>query len=625
MKDNTNRARRQSFSAKSTNMSLPRDYPWKVLGWLRQDLEEHLESDQTELLEQIVRDRDFAAAQILADDWGLQNSINSPRSEHVSKIRARYQLSSLLKKFRFDTEKEQRLEVATEKFRAAEDVCSAFNSENYLKLSFGETEHDAQVFSYARSFLSKLLDGGSTSTHDIVTKWSRHGPGSNLDTCKGKISLYDKYGNWPYSCTKSAIPYARYLIQSDKRWLGFLEDSYRSRFKIPTHLILNQEEFWQQVLTIVEGNRITFVPKSALTERTIAIEPSINLMLQLGVDGHIRTRLKRWDVDLDSQEKNQRFAYQGSINPTSDQYSTLDLSAASDTISLKLCELLLPPDWYSYLCKIRSPLGKLGDEVISYEKISSMGNGYTFALESAIFASFCYGVIRSCEGVCDPKTDFCVFGDDIIVKQKHVSKVVRALNSAGFALNLEKSFVSGPIKESCGADWALGKPVRPVFLSDTPTDVFDLLVDVNRLERQLSLRWGIEGSITVTNMEKWIPESFRRFTGPRSDTEFDSYRHQPYPTNHRRNRNGSWKYICLSRKAVTRKGNFFLQRKMMHDLRGASIRPIKALFGSKRKKITSGGNRFTVTKSYSWTVGTTYSAADFWQSDYTDLLAGMMG
>jgi len=605
---------------KKVKLHLPADYPWKVLSWLRNDLAEFLGSDENDLLSQIIRDRDFFSLTLLSELWGLQNVsitllVDNP---HVSTTRAKYQLSALLKKFQFSTDKDKRESKALEKFLAAEDVCQAYNRCGYEALCWSKTEADASIFTDAKTFLQKLL-GTVAPSLDILTLWSRHGPGSNLDTYKGQSSIYYKYENWPYSCTKDAIQYARFLISTNKRWLGYLEDSYRKRNNISAHVILDQQVFWDNVLKVVKGNRITFVPKDAHTERSIAIEPTMNLMLQLGVDGFIRKRLKRWDIDLDSQKKNQVLAFRGSINPTSSSYVTLDLAAASDSISLKLCELLLPPEWYSYLCKIRSPQGVIGDEVVIYNKISSMGNGFTFALESAIFASLCYGAIMMEKGVCDFKDDLSIFGDDLIVKQDVVNRVVHALGIAGFQLNTEKSFLSGLVKESCGTDWVHGKPVRPVFFKTFPTDVMALFTDINRLKRVLLLRWGIEKSLTVMNMTKWIPEQFRSISGPYSDTDFDSYMHCRQPIGGYKNY--MWRHPRLVKKSIQVSGKNFLLRKLMHDLRGTNEK-FDQFVKAKRKEFTNGGSRFTVYKSHSYTVSKSYSATSTWSSNYAEEILG---
>jgi len=596
-------------------VQLPMDYPWQVLGWMSKDLAEFLDDDESALLAQIIRDRDVFALHLLSEQWGLQELSKSPvyQFSHISKQRALYQLSALLKKFRFDTDKDKRELMAIAKFRKAEAVCLTYNRCGYQALDRSETEQDACVLTYARSFLKKLL-GVASPTREIVTAWSRHGPGANLDTCGGQSSVYEKYGNWPYSCSKGALRYARFLIETDQRWLGALEDSYRARFKIPRHAILDQRVFWSNVLKVVKGNRIAFVPKDARTERSIAIEPAINLMLQLGVDGHIRKRLKRWDVDLDSQTKNQRMARIGSIVDSDESFVTIDMSMASDTISLKLCEQLLPDAWYHYLCDICSPFGVFKKEVFEFSKISSMGNGFTFVLESAIFAALVSGAIKAAFGVCCYRTDMSIFGDDIIIKKKAAAVVIHTLNRAGFSLNVEKSFLNGNIRESCGTDWIRGKPVRPVFFDETPIDVMELFTDINRLKRVLHLRWGLEDTLTIKSMCKWIPENFRDITGPYSDIAFDSHLHVSAPSVEYVF--GGWSHPRLVKSLVHKSGKSFLFRKIMHDLRGVPV--VDPVY--KTKLTTPGGNRFTVYKNYSYAVCKTYSATSKWSHDYAEVI-----
>jgi len=367
---------------------------------------------------------------------------------------------------------------------------------------------------------------------------------------------------------------------------------------------------------VVDGNRITFVPKNALTERSIAIEPAMNLMLQLGVDGYIRTRLKRWGIDLDSQLANQFMAFNGSQHDSEDSYVTLDLAAASDTISMLVCKNLLPPEWYQYLLCLRSPVGQLGDETIIYEKISSMGNGFTFVLESAIFSAVCFAVIKASKGFVDTKTDYNIFGDDLIVRKDMVPNVKKYLEICGFSLNWDKSFMAGPVRESCGSDWFNGKPVRPVFFKELPTDVMGLLTDINRLKRLLSLRWGIENSLTVRNMVRWIPERFKGFYGPCSDTEFDSYLHRSRPL-FQSYRQCRYEYQRLLKQPTVRSCKDLFMRKLMHDLKGRSSDP-ELLFGTEFQKIAAGGSRFTVLKSYSLTVSKTLSRSETWSASYAE-------
>lgn len=588
---------------------VPGDYPWKVLGKLAEDLGQFLSDDERWLITYIVRNRDFASYLSLGEAWGLQSI--SPQDTNLENVKAKYQLTALLKKFQFPGDRNARIQKAVEKFQAAEDNCRAFNHGGWKALVFGLEEWEVEAITYAKSFLRRLL-GDRLPGSKVMTLWSRHGPGSNLDTCQGQNSLYHKYENWPYSCTIDAFRYARFLIQSDERWFGALIESYRDRVGIPMHYPLDMNAFWASVIKIVDGNRIDFVPKSSETERTIAIEPSLNLMLQLGVDGVIRKRLKRYGVDLDCQEKNQEMARLGSLGKG---FVTLDLAAASDSISVRLVEELVPWEWTRYLMDLRSPCGTMGSNrdarIFRYAKISSMGNGYTFALESAIFTAIIRGVLIATKGRCR-NGDYAVFGDDLIVPEDCSSRVVSLLARCGFSVNSEKSFFNGPIRESCGADWFSGTPIRPVFLSEMPSSLLDLWTDRNRLARILKLRWNLEESKITTLLDRWVPEKFLSWVGPLSDEDFGSYMHcsfslKPY-------KYCMYEYNRLVIQPVGLRGNRLHMRKLMASLRPGLDEPRPSW---SRQPI--GGSRFTVTRRQAWKVGYTVSRTSIWCDEYTEV------
>lgn len=605
------KSKSKKLGANASKINLPRDYPWKVLQAMLADLREYLNAEDISELEDIIRKRDVAGLLALRGRWGLQSIAHSGGIE-FQKSKARYQLSALLSKFNFAGSREAREKAATEKFIAAEAQCRSFNLEGWKELAASKEEWKVIALTQAKAFLQKLL-GVVLPESSQLCEWSRHGPGATLDTEKGKVSTYDKWKNWPYQCTGAVLALAKIAIRSDARWLGALEDDYRTRNNIPKHFLLDRKVFWQSVLQIVDGDRIAFVPKNAETFRTITIGPTLNIYLQLGVDGFIRRRLKRWGVDLDSQEKNQRLAYIGSLGGI-DPYCTLDLAAASDTVSLKLCELLLPDEWYFYLWQLRSPMARLGKTEIWLHKMSAMGNGFTFVLESAIFTALIYGVMMATSGKFD-REDFSVFGDDLVVRQSLVPRLTEMLSSCGFKINAEKSFTSGFVRESCGTDWVKGKPVRPVFLEDTPTDVKELFSAINRLKRYLNLRWGLEESETVRLMSKWIPESFGTCKGPYSDTEFDSHLHSEKPISEFTG--GRWEYTRVVYHPEQRSARSFLFRKLMHDLRPAQPTPS---YVKGRRKLTSQGSRFAVSHRNGETVGKLRSAAYEWRSEYAESL-----
>lgn len=203
----------------------------------------------------------------------------------------------------------------------------------------------------------------------------------------------------------------------------------------------------------VRTNRVETVPKNWKTDRTIACEPTGNLSLQLTLDSYIKMRLKRkLGINLSDQSENQRLALQGSLD---DSLSTIDLSMASDTMSYNCVAWLLPFQWFKFCCAARSPYGKGFGRLYKYAKFSSMGNGATFTLETLVFAAFCKSV---------GSTGFNVYGDDIIIETEHVERLKRLMRFFGFLVNHEKSFTSGPFRESCGTDWFAGIDVTPIYL-----------------------------------------------------------------------------------------------------------------------------------------------------------------
>jgi hypothetical protein len=205
-------------------------------------------------------------------------------------------------------------------------------------------------------------------------------------------------------------------------------------------------------LVETKSNRVELVPKNWKTSRTIACEPEGNLPLQLAFDTYAKRRLRRVGIDLSNQDCNRKAAKQGSING---DLSTIDFAAASDTISFNTVAWLFPWDWYCYLARVRSPeyRGVFGDG--KYAKFSSMGNGSTFTIETLLFAAACYAV---------GSKRFLVYGDDVIIESDLVEPYERLTRFLGFTINTDKSFSTGPFRESCGLDVFDGVDVTPQYI-----------------------------------------------------------------------------------------------------------------------------------------------------------------
>jgi len=317
----------------------------------------------------------------------------------------------------------------------------------------------------------------------------RPGPGASVGS-RG-TSYYGKYFSSKLATTSS------YLYEEYKRycdWIPFLSDAECLRY----------ERFGSP--SLVTGSRCSFVPKTTAASRMICVEPSLNMFVQLGLATHLERRLNQYfGIDLKTQPLvNHRLAQLGSIDGS---YSTIDLSSASDSISLRLCEMLFPKWFFELLLVLRSRTTEIGKKHVPLFMLSTMGNGFTFPIQTLIFAAITKACLVLQEQ--DGKDSFSVFGDDIICKTSVFRLVSRALNIFGFTTNPSKTFFEGPFRESCGADWFSGQPVRPVFIRKLGTP-FDCMVAINQLN-DWSAYTGIPLRNAVRLLYSSLGQKFRTF------------------------------------------------------------------------------------------------------------------
>nr|URG16446.1 MAG: RNA dependent RNA polymerase [Leviviridae sp.] len=367
---------------------------------------------------------------------------------------------------------------------------------------------------------NRLFDDGSDAireffsrTRKIVFDWigygpddlavGRFGPGATFSNRGGKTTVPDKMSSDP-SLTRDAIWYL-------PQWLDTMWGSA-----------------WLQrhgELSFVPGNRFTTVPKTAKTDRSIAVEPSINVFYQLALGGQLRRRLARrprkgkpyagWDLDC-AQAVHRQVAEAASVTR---EFATLDLSNASDTVARILVKILLPHAWHDALDDLRSKKTFIDGMWVMLEKFSSMGNGFTFELETIIFAALACAVTRECGYVGELGYDVFVFGDDIIVKTDVAHPLKSVLEFCGFSLNEDKTFIDDvPFRESCGADFFAGKPVRPYFLKELPNgpqDYFGLANGIRHLADRLSeTGWQLSRRAWFATLD-CVPTRIRSCRGPK--------------------------------------------------------------------------------------------------------------
>lgn len=352
-------------------------------------------------------------------------------------------------------------------FLKTEEDCRATNSRVSLNIRGVKPYGDSSVLYIASRKIAEIL--GNFNVAEML-HLSRFGKGATYH-CRGSdVSKARKFSLTDVTFEFQKL--ASSLLAEYPLWAGSLADT-----DLPVC----------PLLTPVPGGRYSSVPKDQTTDRSIMVEPTINSWFQQGIGRSIRRRLlSKTGVDLSDQTLNRRLACLGSMT---DDLATVDLSSASDLISWKLVYDLLPEDWYYWLDITRSRRVQIDGKWVELEKFSSMGNGFTFDLQSLIFYALGWAVAKL-EGYNPFWVN--VFGDDIVIPSGIKERFLETFLACGFKPNVEKSFFSGPFRESCGHDYFNGENIRGVYVRTLETDI-DVMKVHNRFYEWAN-RLGVEWS-----------------------------------------------------------------------------------------------------------------------------------
>lgn len=396
----------------------------------------------------------------------------TPKQKAMQSLR-----SSILKKFQ-DVKGPSADAAALSLFLSINEKCRSFKMDTSRC-----TEAEAIALGEAKDFLYRLFfpdnqENGPLFNLTLSEVTSNFGVGNGANIGSYSTDFLSKVGTSTMAATNPAL-HKLYVqaISCDPLWSDV--EYIRSQ---------------NRKTEIVRGSRLSFVPKTTAISRTICTEPICNMLFQKGIAA-VLTRLIRRScgIDLRTQpDKNRELARLGSIDG---RFGTIDLSSASDSMSLSLVREMFPRHVYDMLVMSRSPMTVLPDGTeVELHMISSMGNAYTFPLQTLLFAALVYGAYRV-RGIHLSRPgehslgNFAVYGDDIIVLEEAYDLTVRLLSLCGFSVNIDKSFNEGLFRESCGHDYYHGHNVRGVYIQ-TLRDVSDRYSAINRLNRWSAL-WGV--------------------------------------------------------------------------------------------------------------------------------------
>ena len=378
--------------------------------------------------------------------------------------------------------------VAMEKFYQFEELCRETNT-RFRNLALDPLFHGDNVWllNATKQKIAWILGGISAEEFVNNANW---GPGVTTLLKGSRVSAINKFHlengitSNLHSLVRDIFPAAYPL------WDQHLSHLYGS-------------DRWR----IQSGNTVVTVPKNSKTDRVIAVEPGINLWFQKSIGTAIRRRLLRSSIDLNTQENNQRLAKQGSKDLN---LATVDFSSASDSISLEVIRELLPSRWFLLMDSCRSKFGIRSGLPVWWEKFSSMGNGFTFELETLVFFAAALAVKEKLGS----EGSISVFGDDVIIPKDCFELYSSFCRFLGFKVNKSKSFSTGYFRESCGSHYWGGIDCKPIFLKERVRDVqaiFKLANGIRLLAHRRNSHYGCDRKLLGPwrNLYARIPRGLR--------------------------------------------------------------------------------------------------------------------
>ena len=386
------------------------------------------------------------------------------------------QLVKLLAKYPFEGAEAKARTVAVEKL-LNQEVLNARTNYRWATANFDEAER--RLIEEVNVQLEQIL--GPAPTPDEVLSNAAWGPGTVEGYSFGGTETGPEMKFAArQTCTPNLVPVSQLVVDYYPAWKSQCDSMGRHNW-----------------LSVVSGDTLFTVPKKFEEHRCAMKQPSLNIWLSRGVGVTIRKRLQsRSGLDLLHQQAvNKELARIGSATGV---FATLDLTSASDSNCRTVLRSVISPEWFAWCYstasrEFRFNTAAPGDpatyQTQQYQMMSSMGCGYTFELETAVFLAICRSVVPAVYATSSHGTSYIetprgvekvekrivrktyphigVNGDDIIVPTAYATKVIEALVLFGFTINKQKSHYSpGPgFRESCGGDYLNGVPVRPLYIT----------------------------------------------------------------------------------------------------------------------------------------------------------------
>jgi len=318
------------------------------------------------------------------------------------------------------------------------------------------------LLQFLRDFIAQSIGRDRLRDEDA---W--FGPGQSFFSTRESTTAYSKLvSSMHYSVTLGALPHMAKVLERSNLFQEYFKhgleryaddiNSYRSAY-------LDRLERFRRVA----GNRVSTVPKNANEDRSIGVEPLLNMMYQKQIGALLRRACARKGNCLDTGQDRHRELIKRRV-------ATIDLKSASNSLSWLLVQTVCPRWLVRHIsaARVKFSYDQQNHNWHTLHMVSSMGNGFTFELMSLILL----GVTRYYSA------ETSVFGDDIIVPLDVAPEVVEAITGLGFLVNTRKSFFDGVTRESCGAFMVAGVEVTRYDIKYAE-DISDAVITRNKVYR----------------------------------------------------------------------------------------------------------------------------------------------
>lgn len=241
---------------------------------------------------------------------------------------------------------------------------------------------------------------------------------------------------------------------------------------------------------------LLFVPKTVTSMRSICREPAVMMYFQQALryelEESISSGFLSSFIDIRNQSENQTACAIGSVSGLLD---TIDLSSASDSVSLDLVKHIFPRHLLIRMLATRSSRVIIRTEneerTIEVKKFAPMGSAVCFPTQCIIYTAvgirsmlrwkLGHDWSKAIRSLKDLKAFFhnsvfqkpCydtrklqplrVYGDDILCDSNVTQDIIHSLHLLGFQVNEDKSFRdSMAVRESCGLYAWCGEDISPL-------------------------------------------------------------------------------------------------------------------------------------------------------------------